>query len=408
MAIGIARLLGKESFGQLAILQSTVGLFGTVAALGLGNTVLKHVAQHRSTDRARAGRIIVLGTVIVIGSAVIVATVLFLMAGVLASHALHLPQLTLAVRLISLSLILNAMESVQTGTLFGLEAFSIIAKNTLGRSVLTLVLVLAGAWQWGLLGAISGQIVGDLVYNCYTWVVVSRVSHEHSIPLTMRFDRRDFPIIWNFSLPLLLTSIAGWAAQWTAGTLLIQQPGGSAQMALFQAGRQWTTPMGLIPGAMGEVGLPMLSHQIGAGNLAAFTRTLLLQLRVSTVTCVVIGGVLGTLSPLIMSVYGRDYREGWPIVVIMSFAMALNIINGICNQVVASLGKMWSGFVFTLGFGVTLALSARLWVSNGAFGLACAFLLAYLVHTLLQCTFSLLLLRRLNTHKRDLAAASVA
>jgi len=42
--IVVARILGKEEFGQLAIVQSTVGMLGVIAGLGLGLTATKHVA----------------------------------------------------------------------------------------------------------------------------------------------------------------------------------------------------------------------------------------------------------------------------------------------------------------------------------------------------------------------------
>ena len=43
----LARVLGKASLGQLGMVQSTVNMFAAAAALGLGITSTKHVAQFR-------------------------------------------------------------------------------------------------------------------------------------------------------------------------------------------------------------------------------------------------------------------------------------------------------------------------------------------------------------------------
>ena len=43
--IFVARLLGKEGFGALGLIQSTVGMFGVVAGFGMGMTATKNIAE---------------------------------------------------------------------------------------------------------------------------------------------------------------------------------------------------------------------------------------------------------------------------------------------------------------------------------------------------------------------------
>jgi hypothetical protein len=54
----VARMLGKTVYGELGMIQSTVGMFGVFAGFGLGLTATKHVAEFRQSDPERAGRII--------------------------------------------------------------------------------------------------------------------------------------------------------------------------------------------------------------------------------------------------------------------------------------------------------------------------------------------------------------
>jgi len=63
-AIVVARTMGKKEFGELGIIQSTVGVFGLVAAFGMDTTTMKYVAQFRMKDPAKTGRIIKLAELV--------------------------------------------------------------------------------------------------------------------------------------------------------------------------------------------------------------------------------------------------------------------------------------------------------------------------------------------------------
>src|SRR5579862_80744 len=54
-AILAARIIGKVIYGELGIIQSTVGLFGTLAGFGMGTTASKFVAELRTKDPSKAG-----------------------------------------------------------------------------------------------------------------------------------------------------------------------------------------------------------------------------------------------------------------------------------------------------------------------------------------------------------------
>src|SRR5664280_450460 len=57
-----ARIIGKTVYGELGIIQSTVGMFGALAGFGMGTTASKFVAELRGKDPAKAGRIIALSS----------------------------------------------------------------------------------------------------------------------------------------------------------------------------------------------------------------------------------------------------------------------------------------------------------------------------------------------------------
>ncbi len=50
-AIMVGRILGKDGFGELGLVQSTVGMFGTFAGFGMGLTANKQTKPCLSRDR---------------------------------------------------------------------------------------------------------------------------------------------------------------------------------------------------------------------------------------------------------------------------------------------------------------------------------------------------------------------
>ncbi|MHC4619367.1 MAG: oligosaccharide flippase family protein [Planctomycetota bacterium] len=84
----VARSLGKTVFGELGMIQHTVGLFGVSAGLRLGLTATKHVAEFRSADPARAGRIIALSSVTALISGGLLGIAVFFASPYLARQGL--------------------------------------------------------------------------------------------------------------------------------------------------------------------------------------------------------------------------------------------------------------------------------------------------------------------------------
>src|SRR5579862_6562755 len=93
-AIFAARILGKAVYGELGIIQSTVGMFGTFAGFGMGTTATKYVAELRIKDPARAGRIIAVSSLVSWVFSLVLMAGLYVAAPWLCLHSLAAPQLT--------------------------------------------------------------------------------------------------------------------------------------------------------------------------------------------------------------------------------------------------------------------------------------------------------------------------
>ncbi len=136
------------------MIQSTVGMLGIFAGLGLGLTATKYVAELRSRDPERAGRIIALGCAVAIVSGGLLALGLLAYAPFLAAKTLNAPALADELRIASVLLFFNAFNGAQTGALAGFEAFRAIARINLARGLVTFPITVALVLLWRLPGAI--------------------------------------------------------------------------------------------------------------------------------------------------------------------------------------------------------------------------------------------------------------
>lgn len=58
VSIMVAREMGKQIYGEFGVIQSTITMFQTFAGFGLGVTATRYVAEFKTKDPGRAGRII--------------------------------------------------------------------------------------------------------------------------------------------------------------------------------------------------------------------------------------------------------------------------------------------------------------------------------------------------------------
>ncbi|MGO9109688.1 MAG: oligosaccharide flippase family protein [Thermoguttaceae bacterium] len=393
-SILIARLMGRATYGELGIIRTTMAMFGGFAGLSLGLTATKHVAEFRLTDPLRAGRVIALSGVVAFGSAALVAIACFVLAPWLAADTLATPQLTGLLRIGCLILFLEAITGAQTGALAGFEAFKTIARLNTVVGLLNFPVLVAGAWFGGLEGAVWGMTANTAVKWALSHLALRREAARAAVPFGLAGWWREWPTLWNFSLPATLGGFVLGPLSWSCSALIVNQPGGYAEMGVFNAANQWYNAVMLLPCLLGEVVLPVLSEQWGRQRTSQSKRVLRLAIAVNglLVAPVVLLGVLA--SPWIMASYGRDFADGWPTLVVILLTAGLVALQYPVGQMIAASGRIWLQTFVTIGWAVSFLGMTWLLVSSGALGLAGARAVACLIQAVWSFAFVTFLLRQ--------------
>lgn len=365
----IARMLGGTGFGELGVIQGTVGMFSVLAGFGLGITVTKHIAEFRHENPERAGRLIGLCSAVSLLTGAVMSLLLFLLSDPIAAGILSAPHLS---RLLSLSaplLVLGAWSGVQMGALTGLEAFKLIAKINLATGLLSFPFMVGGVLLGGLTGAVAGLLLVGLA-SCLigSWALRGEL-HAAGINVLYSGFQKDRWILWKFTLPSLLSGLMVAPVAWACSAMLANQPGGYPELGVFNAANQWRLLSLALPAILMQVTLPIMAGQ-GAGTGIKDRRSQILQtLKINLVVGLLLLTVFSALSPFIMGWYGDDFKRHWGVFIA---AQAVTFIQALQSPVVAywtAQGEMWENFMANVIWGGSVILFSWVFIGKGALGL---------------------------------------
>jgi O-antigen/teichoic acid export membrane protein len=373
-----ARFLGKEGFGALGMIQSTAGMFGIFAGLGLGLTATKYVAEFRRQDPEKAGRILALSAFAAFISGGVITVLLILLAPYLATKVLATPQLATPLTIGSGLVFFGALNGAQTGALAGFEAFKTIARVNILSGVASFPLIVFGVWRGGLNGAVWGSVAA-LAIN---WALNYRALRSECASTDISYEfascHQELRILQRFSLPAFLASIVVGPAIWVCNALLVQQPEGYAELGIYTAADKWRLLILFVPTSVFAMVLPVLSNLYGEGDGAGFRKVFRANLKLNASLALGAALLIAACAARIMAIYGNSFREGRLVLIVLAFSALPEALNAILGQSLVAAHFMWWHFAFGVLFVATLVGLAWVLIPKwGALGLATSYGLAY-------------------------------
>lgn len=401
----LARLLGREGFGEYGMVNTTAGMIGGMAGLGIGETVVKHIAEFKLSDPDKASRILALSSAVTWASAFLYAVAFAVFAPWIAAKTLSAPHLAPLLRISAFTAAFGVINSVQVYSLTGCEAFRI---NTLVGVVCSLLqsgLVLAGAWTRGIEGAVAAMALSaGLTVLVTRWSVI-RAWRPFRLRLAWRDAAREWRVLLDFSLPTFLSGISVGPVVWGCSAMLANQSRGYAELGVYNAANQWQQAIQFLPGLMGAALLPVLSEKYGRGDRLGSFAVMWKMMKLVAAVVVPLALAVSFLSPWIMRGYGESFAAGYWVVVLSVATAALLAVMTPVGQFISASGRMWIGFCMNAGWGAAMLLASWRMVRWGAEGLAGARLLAYLVHAVWTFGFVFFMQRRAARERSAAAGA---
>ena len=370
-----ARILGKEQFGELGMVRSTIGMFIILGAGGIGVTATRFISLYRRDQQAHAASIYKLSTRFATTLGILTTLILLFSAGFLANNILESPKLTFSLIIGCFVLFLSILNSSENGTLAGFEDFRAIAFNTLIGSIVESVGMIVGAYFFQIEGAIGGFGIGVLALYLANKLSAIRDLRKNSIHSKGQpVFKEDWKLIYQYCIPATLSALSVTPVFWIIRSMLVRS-NDYGELGIFEAADQWKVILLFIPGTICQIVLPIMSS---ITDSKTFRRTLMGNLAL-------IGGIATFLSiaswilaSFIMPLYGEAFTDTTPLT-LLAISTIPTAIAQILEMTLYSRNKIWTCFTYNMLWGVAAVILSYIFLQqyHGASGIALAILIAY-------------------------------
>lgn len=376
-AVIVARVLGVLEFGAFALIQGTLAGFMTFAAFGMGQTTSRYVAYYRANDPLRIPELSSLSLAFSSFTGLLASGLLFAATPYIAVDILKAPELAAPLRSAAPILLFYAVTGAVNGTIIGFEAFKRLARIGWASSFVNFLALTLGASVWGLTGVVIGLVASEALRTALTIRLASNLMRENGFSLLASTGLREARVLWQFSLPSLLSGALHVPVFGVCQMLVGRHPNGIAELGLYDAAQKWMTLVTLVPMAASAVVGPVLASLSGAKAVSSHRNTTLTIAMLQAVTCGGPAVLVALAAPWAMRAFGEEFVAGSAVVVWLMMLAPISVAIRLLWQALLSIERAWlSLFLWLLWAAAAIALTWT-WQTDGAVGLARAMLIAY-------------------------------
>ncbi len=341
-SILVARLLGQMAFGEYAIVLATLMSVAVLAQTGLAFAATKYIAEFRSVDPLRTGRIVGLCQVLGPALAALCALGVAVAAPFVAQPALGSAKLALPLAVGAVFILFYAANSYQVGALTGLERYRALVLPAAVCMLLTVVAIAAGARM----GGVTGALVGLSGATAIRWYLHQRAlkseCRKAGIAIASAGIWREAPLLYGFAVPAALSGFLMIPGLWITNAWLVRQPGGYTQLAHYAAALTLRLMVMFVPTLMNAVGLSILNNSRRGSTAESFAlvhRLNRLALTGSTAAAALLMALLGRS---LLNIFGSGFAAagGSILWLLLASAVLESVFLGYF-QIVQSTGRMW-------------------------------------------------------------------
>lgn len=374
--IVVARLLGKDLFGEYGVVRSTILTIGIFSTFGLGYTATKYIAQYKNHSREKLELFIKYANIITLTFSGTMAILLFVFAEIVAIKVFDIAHLKVPLRILSILIIFNAITTTQIGVLAGFGKFKEIAKINSLIGVLTFVFSSTLTYFFSLEGALLSLLIVQILNCIFNFFVVRK-----ELPKDVDFIKKDtslFREILSFSTPIALQECTYAVVSWLSSILLVRYAS-VGDLGMHSAAMQWNAVILFIPGILRNVVLSHLSSS--ADNKSQHNYILKKTIQVNFVATLIPCILVALASGYIAKSYGETFAGLQTLISVAVFGTVFISISNVYAQAYTSISKNWLMLAFRLFRDVGyLILSFILLTSNvfeGAMNLIVSKILIY-------------------------------
>lgn len=339
----IARILGKEIFGEYSLIKSTVISFSMLSTFGLGYTSTKFIAERitNSPDSVVAiVKKVLKITLIFSGS---LSILVLLLSDNIANYIFETPHLTVPLKFVSIWILFNALTTSQIGILAGLSKFQSLAKINVITGITLFILSIVFTLQYALVGAILALLISQVLNFFANYYVINstikRFSKNEVFNLVSGYE------LIRFSLPVTLQELMYGFAMWFSSILVVKYSDYS-QLGMYNAATQIGYMILYVPGILRNVILNHFSKHYSEPN---YQIKLLKHISYFNffITSIPVA-IVCLFSSDITRFYGVSFSGLESLIIISAVTTIFSSVGNVFSQYYLAIGKNWIIFILRL------------------------------------------------------------
>ena len=372
----VARIVGLTPFGEFLIVTSAILSVSVLADLGLGLTATKYIAEYQKASPEKIGSLLVFLVLAVLLSGLSIGSGLFFYANEVAAY-LDAPQLEHLIKISSLLPLFLAGSSLGAGLIAGLEQFKQLASINIVMGVSNLVVICIGASLAGIEGVLWANLILSILNVILVVYILGECLKGFGVVLKPRFLKYEFKKIISFTLPALLIGLTYGPATFYCNALLVKADNGFEQMAILGASMQWFAVALFFPASLAAVVLPVSSSLAASYSNDLFRAMVIKVIKFSFLLSMPPLILISIFSTRIMGLYGDGFSEGGDVLMVTIVSVVFVSMQMSIGNCLSAKGKVWGQLVLNIFQVLIFIALTKIWIEDGAYGLALAKTISY-------------------------------
>lgn len=329
--IFIARILGKDLYGEYGMVKTTMFHIGYFATLGLGFTSTKFIADAVQQAKGCLRNIIRISLLTTFSFSLILCFLLFLFSRTLA-YWIDEPTVEPAFKALGIIIVFRALNVTSIGILAGFKDFKWTGINSILSGLILLVTAYPLTTIWGLTGAFIAlslsQGFNTILNICFVFKRYKSVIGE---------DRVGNNII-SFTIPVAIQELSYMISTW-GGTMVLTKYASLGEVGLWSAASQWNAIILFMPSLLANV---VLSYLSGLSNQQDSHDKMLKKMLAINFICSFIPFIIVyVLAGFISSFYGTSFVELKSILRVLIMSTIFVCLSNVFQSNLLSIGRNW-------------------------------------------------------------------
>ncbi|MFV0536925.1 MAG: oligosaccharide flippase family protein [Dysgonomonas sp.] len=343
--IVVARLLGKDIFGEYGMIKNTLATMAIFSTFGLGYTATKYVAEFKNVSASVVSQVIKYSTKITLCTSGLMAVIIFVFANYISNTILKAPDLGISLKLTAIWVVFNALTTTQIGILSGFGSFKGMARVNTYIGVFIFFFSIILTYLWGLEGALFTLLLGQMLNFYLNYRLVKKNEKEIDVKVESSLSLVSIPDLLKFSFPValqeVLFSITGWVV-----SLLLVRLSTYGELGSYSAALQWYILVLYIPGVLRNVVLTHLSENLN--NDKIYSKILNRILLINFLSTLIPFIIIFAFSGFIASFYGTSFQGIGLLISLATLNAIPACLSNVYAQAYMSKGKNWLMLVLRL------------------------------------------------------------